>query len=167
MNLPFIRTRRRANLVGFLICGGLMGYALFAQHALNLAPCPLCILQRVAVIAMGIIFLAAAVHSPASTGARMYSLLLIVAAAAGAGVAGRHVWLQSLPLDQVPACGPGLGYMLEFFPLFDALDMIFAGSGECAKIDWVFLGLSMPAWVLIVLSILAAFGVISNWRLSR
>ncbi len=154
-------TFRTACLLGFLACAGLMGYALYAQHVLGLEPCPLCILQRMAVIATGIVFLAAALHAPAGFGRWIYGGLATVAAAIGAGVAGRHVWLQSLPPDQVPACGPGYEYMMEAFPLTKALSMIFTGSGECAEVDWQLLGLSMPWWTLFAFVGLALWALLS------
>lgn len=140
---------RTLALLGFLACAALMAYALYAQHVLGLEPCPLCIFQRVAVIATGVVLLVAALHGPLAGGRWVYSVLAATAAGIGAGVAGRHVWLQSLPADQVPACGPGLDYMMEAFPLGQTLRMVFSGSGECAEVDWTFLGLSMPAWTLI------------------
>ena len=156
--------RRQLNLAGFIACVGMMGYALYAEHVLMLTPCPLCVFQRMAVIGLGIVFLVAAIHNPAGKGRYVYTLLLAAAAAAGAGVAGRHVWLQSLPADEVPACGPGFDYIVDAFPLADALKMIFSGSGECATIDWQFLGLSMPAWVLISVVTLGGFGIWNNLR---
>ena len=126
-----------------------MAYALYAEHVLFLMPCPLCILQRIAVISMGVVFLVSAIHDPTGFGRKIYAALVAIAATAGAVVAGRHVWLQVMPEDQVPACGPGYDYIIESFPFSEALALIFAGSGECADIDWSFLGLSMPAWVLI------------------
>jgi disulfide bond formation protein DsbB len=155
---------RLANAYGVLACAGLMAYALYAQHGLGLEPCPLCILQRVAVIALGGLFLAAALHPAGATGRRVYALLLGFVALVGSGVAGRHVWLTTLPPERVPACGPGLDFMLETFPLRDALGMVLSGSGECAKGAWRLLGLSMPAWVLIALLCLGVFGVACNWR---
>jgi disulfide bond formation protein DsbB len=140
---------RKSMLLGALVCAALMAYALYAQYVQNLEPCPLCVFQRVAVIACGVIFLLGALHNPGRIGAIIYSLLLIVAAGAGAIVAGRQVWLQSLPPDKVPACGPGLSYMLETLPFRDMLATVFMGSGECAKIDWRFLDLTMPAWTLV------------------
>lgn len=155
---------RTGNLLAALACAGLMGYALYSQHVLGYEPCPLCIFQRVAVLALGAVFLLAAVHGPGPRGRRAYSLLLLLAAAGGAGVAGRHLWLQSLPPERVPACGPGLDYMLESFPFTEVLQTVLSGSGECAEINWRFLGLAMPAWVLISLVLLGAFGVWNNWR---
>ena len=157
-------SRRVLNLVGFAVCAGLMGFALYAQHVLLLQPCPLCVLQRVAVISLGIVFLVAALHNTAGLGRIIYAVLLGLAVAGGAIVAGRHAWLQQLPPDQVPACGPGLDYMLETFSLGETMNMVFSGSGECAEIVWQFLGLSMPAWVLLWLFGLGAAGVWNNVR---
>jgi disulfide bond formation protein DsbB len=156
--------RRQLNAAGFVACAGMMGYALYAEHVLLLTPCPLCVFQRMAVISLGIVFLVATIHNASGAGRYVYSFLVAAAAGAGAGVAGRHVWLQSLPADEVPACGPGFDYIVDAFPLADALKMIFSGSGECATIDWQFLGLSMPAWVLICVVALGAFGIWNNLR---
>jgi len=156
MTLP---NRRVLNFAGFLCCAGLMGFALFAQHVLLLDPCPLCVLQRVVVISIGIVFLISALHNPRGWGRRIYAVLLAIVAVAGAGVAGWHVRLQNLPPSEVPACGPGLDYMLENFPLGDAMQMVFKGSGECADVVWSLLGLSMPAWVFIAVTGLGVAGV--------
>lgn len=150
------------NLAGFLACSAMMGYALYAQHQLLLEPCPLCVLQRLATISLGVIFLLAALHNPYGFGRRIYALLIFLAAGAGLGVAGWHVWLQNLPADKVPACGPGFDYMLDAFPLSEALRLIFAGSGECANSDWSFLGLTMPAWVAICFVFLLVYGLWVN-----
>jgi disulfide bond formation protein DsbB len=156
------RLRRRLNLAGFLACTGLMAYALYAEHFLLLEPCPLCIFQRLAVILLGIVFVLAALHNPQGTGRIVYGVLLGVVAATGAAIAAWHIRLQNLPPDQVPSCGPGFDYILDSFPLSEALRLIFTGSGECAAIDWSFLGLSMPAWVLIAVAGIGAFGVWNN-----
>jgi len=161
MDLP---GRRILNMAGLLACAGLMGYALYAQYVLYLDPCPLCVLQRVAVIGLGVVFLVATIHGPGVAGSRVYAALLGLVAAAGAGVAGRHVWLQNLPPEEVPACGPGLGYILDTNPLGEALAKVFKGSGECADIDWQLMGLSMPAWVLIAILATGAFGIWNNLR---
>ena len=163
INFP-IPTRRVLNIAGFLACVGMMGFALYAQHGLLLDPCPLCILQRFAVIGLGIVFLLAAFHNPVGFGRYLYAGLLLLIAAGGATVAGRHAWLQRLPEDQLPACGPGLDYMWENFPFAEAINMVFMGSGECAEIVWQFLGLSMPEWVLINVIGLGSIGVWNNLR---
>ena len=156
--------RRRLNLAGFLACVAMMGFALFSQHVLLLDPCPLCIFQRSAVILLGLVLLAAALHDPGSSGARVYAVLVGIVAAGGAAVAGWHVRLQNLPPDEVPSCGPGFGYIVDNFPLSEALSLIFQGSGECAEVAWRFLGLSMPTWVVISLLGLGIAGVWNNLR---
>lgn len=157
-------TVRTGNAVGAAVCAGLMGYALYAQYGLGLEPCPLCILQRVAVMGLGVVFFMAALHPAGVVGRRIYAVLLGLVSLAGSGVAGRHVWLTMLPPERVPACGPGLDFMLESFPLRDALSMVLSGSGECAEVEWRLLGLSMPVWVLMALIGLGAFGIVWNWR---
>lgn len=132
-----------------LVCMGLLAYAYYSQFELGLEPCPLCIMQRVAFIAFVVVALIAAAHGPKGWGRRAYGLLGLLALTTGAGVAGRHVWLQHLPPDEVPACGPGLDFMLENFTLSKTLVKAFTGSGECAEVKWRFLGLSMPEWTLI------------------
>ena len=140
----------------------MMAYALYAQHVLLLEPCPLCVFERMATIGTGAVFLLAALHNPNGSARWVYTVLLAIAAGSGIAVAARHVWLQNLPADKVPACGPGFDYIVDAFPLSEALRLIFSGSGECASIDWSFLGLSMPAWVLVCLSLLAAVGIFAN-----
>lgn len=160
--------RRRLNLAGVAIVIGLMAYALFAQYALGLEPCPLCSFQRAAFVSVGIVLLIAGIHGPRGAGARVYAFLGVLTAAVGSGISGWHVYIQNLPEDQVPACGPGLGYMLDAFSTSEMLRMVFTGSGECHDINWVFLGLSMPAWALIWFVILGSLAVAANWtRLIR
>jgi disulfide bond formation protein DsbB len=166
VSLEKLPSRRVVNLAGFAVCCGLMGFALFAQYVLLLDPCPLCVFQRVAVIAIGLIFLLAALHNPSGAGRIVYGLLLLPVTVAGATVAGRHAWLQQLPPDQVPSCGPGLDYMIQTLPFTEMLSKVFQGSGECAEIVWQFLGLSMPAWVLVWLIALGTAGVWNNFRSS-
>src|SRR5690606_27527502 len=100
--------RRLANALGFVACAGLIAYALYAEHVLGLTPCPLCIFQRVAVIAVGVLFLLAALHNPGRTGARVYGVLTGLAALGGVAIAARHVWIQAQPPGTVAACGADL-----------------------------------------------------------
>jgi len=158
---------RLLNGLGAIACAAMMAYALYAEHQLLLEPCPLCVFQRVAAIALGAVFLVAALHDPRGWGRRVYAMLVLLTAGAGLGVAARHVWLQNLPADEVPACGPGLDYIVDAFPLSDALRMIFTGSGECATVDWRFLGLSMPAWVAICFALLLLLGIAANLTRTR
>lgn len=140
---------RRWSLVGLAFCALMMGVALALQHVAGLTPCPLCILQRLAVLAAALVFLVAVIHNPRGRGGIAYGVLGLVAAGAGAAVAGRHVWLQSLPPSEVPSCGPGLDYMMEVLPLWDVLSRVLSGSGECAEIDGLWWGLTLPQWTLI------------------
>ena len=155
---------RPGNLVGVGACVALMAYALYAQYQLHLEPCPLCIFQRVAVIAVGIFFALAAVHNPARIGARVYGVLIALVALAGIGVAARHIWIQAQPPGTVAACGAGLDYMMDIMPLVDVVKKVLTGSGECGKVDWTLLGLSMPWWVLFALVGLGAWGVWVNCK---
>jgi len=157
-------TARTANLFGFLACAGLLAYAYYAQNVLHLEPCPLCIFQRVGVFATGVIFGLAAAHDPVAWGRRVYAVLLVLAALATAGVAMRQLYIQSLPPGTIAACGASLDFMLKVFPLTDVLVKVLTGSGECAKVDWRFLGLAMPAWVLIAAVSLGGYGVWANVR---
>ena len=158
---------RIGNLAAFAVCVGMMAFALYSQYVWLLEPCPLCIFQRVSLIALGTMFLIAGLHAAGTTGRIVYAGLIGVAAASGIGVAGRHVWLQNLPKDQVPACGPGLDFMMDTFPFLEVLTMVLSGSGECAEVSWRFLGLTMPAWALIWFIVLGAWGVWLNWANRR
>ena len=141
-----------------------MAYALYTEYGpLHLDPCPLCIFQRVAMIALGVVFAVAALHAPAGLTARVYAVLGGLVAATGLSISSWHVHVQNLPADQVPACGPGLDYMWQAFPFLDVLKMVFTGSGECHTINWSFLGLSMPFWVGISFVLLGALIVAVNW----
>jgi len=159
--------RRNANLLGLLWCVGLMAYALFVQYGLHEEPCPLCILQRVAVMVVGALFLVAFLHNPADRGARVYGALIDLAAVAGIFVAARHVWIIAQPPGTVAECGASLDYMMDVLPLHEVLGKVLSGSGECAKVTWRFLGLSMPAWVLMNLVVLGVLGVVANFVLKR
>lgn len=157
----FSRLHPRAGyLVGFLVCAGMIAFALYLQHFQGQEPCPLCILQRVTWIALGFVFLVAAIHGPGRAGALVYGALLFIIAAVGVGIAGRHVWLQHLPRDQVPACGPDLDFMLEQFPLSETLRRVLSGTGECAETGWTFLGLSIAGWSLLWLTAMAVFVIV-------
>ena len=158
---------RLAYLLALLVCLGLMGAALYLQYVEHQEPCPMCILQRIAYIALMALFLVAAVHKPARTGAVVYGALMLLVAVAGGTVAARQVWLQHLPKDLVPACGPGLDYLMRQFPLYDALKKVLAGSGECAEVGWRFLGLSIAGWSLVWFVLLGAYVIYVAMRAPR
>lgn len=135
--------------LGFAACAGAMSFALFVEYGLGYEPCPLCVVQRVAMIAAGVVFLLGTLHAPRGAGRWIYAGGAALAAGAGAGVAGRHVWLQSLPADQVPACGPTLDYLMDMLPFTEVLMTVLRGDGNCAIVDAAFLGISLPGWTLI------------------
>ena len=152
----WLSSRRAGYLAGFAVCAALMSYAFYLQYVMDLEPCPLCMFQRVALTAIGFVFLLAALHGPRRGGAWGYAILQLLIGGAGIGLAARHLWIQSLPADQVPACGMGIGYMLDTLPFFDVIERTLKGSGECAKVDLV-LGLSIPAWTLGLFALLIAW----------
>ncbi|MCG8324135.1 MAG: disulfide bond formation protein B [Thiotrichales bacterium] len=143
----------------FLCCAGLMGFGLYLEHVEGIEPCPLCILQRMAYIVVAIVALLAAIHGTEHVMKKIYGGLILLTSIAGGGVAARQVWLQHLPPDQVPECGPGYDYLMEVFPLDEALGMIFTGSGECAEVDWTFLSFSIAEWSLLMFGILGVASV--------
>lgn len=146
---------RNLFFLAFLCSVLIMLGALYLEHGVGLEPCPLCILQRLAVIGFGLVCLIAALHGPARVGQRVYAALALLMAAAGAGVAGRQIWLQQVPADQLPACLPSLDYMLEALPFQEVLRLMLHGSADCAKISWTLFGISLPEW-----SLLAFIGMI-------
>ena len=139
---------RLIHLAVFLACAALMAFGLYLQHAEGLEPCPLCILQRYAFVVSGVIALVASIHGPGRIGAWIYGFLLVLAAGTGAGIAGRQTWLQHNPPKALD-CGPDLAYMIDSFPLGEILPKIFKGEGDCAKVVWKFVGLSIPEWALL------------------
>ena len=156
--------RRPLNFVGFLICAGLIAYALYAQFHLGLDPCPLCIFQRIGIAAVGVIFLIAALHDPRGWGTRVYAVLIATAALVTVAVAARQLYIQHLPPGAIPSCGAPLSMMLKFMPLTAVIRKVLTGSGECSVINWRFLGLAMPAWVLIWAAFLGIAGAVANGR---
>ena len=161
------RNQQRAGYaLGFIVCAALVGAALYLQYGMGEEPCPLCIFQRVCYFAIGAVCLIAALHGPARAGAWIYGSVLLLCAATGAGIAGRQVWLQHLPKDRLPQCGPPLDFMLERFPFMQVLEKVLKGSGECAEVGWKFLGLSIAGWSL-VWFILCIIGVVVLTRHTR
>ena len=151
-------------LLVLLCCAALLGFALYIQYVDFLDPCPLCILQRVIFLWIGVVALLAVLHNPRRTGQRVYAWLVGLGAVAGASIAGRHTWLQNLPPGEVPECGPGLNYMLDNFPLSEVLSTVLYGSGSCAEVEWEFLGLSMPMWTLVWY---VGLGIMTLWLVYR
>ena len=141
---------RKFFIVIFTICIGLLIFGLYLEHVHGLEACPLCIFQRIAYTVIIFIALIGAIHNPRNLLQIIYKLLMVISSITGAAIAGRQIWLQHLPPELVPECGPGFDYMFNVFPFGEALKMIFTGSGECAEVKWRFIGLSIAEWSLIM-----------------
>lgn len=157
-------SNRWLNLAGALVVTALYSAALFLQYVLHQEPCPLCMLQRVIFILIGGLYLLAAVHHPRRLGSRIYAILIALFALGGVATASRHIWLQHLPKDQVPACGPGLDYLLQNFPLSEVWQELIHGSGECAEKGWTFLSLGIPEWALVWFVLLGGWALYIGFR---
>lgn len=160
MPLPSVR---QTNLLLFVAGVLLILSGVYMEHVMKLEPCPLCITQRAFFDLIGILGLIAAIHNPSQRGVRIYAALGIAAAIGGAYFAQHQIWLQSLPKDQVPACGPGLAYMFEVFPFMEAMKMLLQGDGTCAEVQKI-MGLSIPKWSLMAF---AGLAVVNGWQLLR
>jgi disulfide bond formation protein DsbB len=156
--------RRLPNFVGFVLCAALTAYALYSQFHQGLEPCPLCIFQRIGIALTGLLFLLAALHHPRGAGRTVYALLIALGALATAAVAARHVYVQHLPPGSLPSCGAPLSMLLKFTPLWQVIKKVLTGSGECGAVNWRFLGLAMPTWVLLWALALGALGLRANLR---
>jgi disulfide bond formation protein DsbB len=143
----------------FLACAGLIAFALYLQEEVGLEPCPMCILQRYAFIALGLVALAGAIHGPKGLALKLYGGLVALFAIAGGGVAIRHIWVQHFP-PKVETCGADLDFLVSSFPLSKALPKIFQGTGSCSAVDWTMLGMSIPEWALVAF---AGFAAVSVW----
>ncbi len=145
----------------FLSCAGLMAYALYAQYVLKFEPCMLCMVQRVFMVALGITAGLAALHNPKGAGWLVYGLICTFWATAGAYVAARHVYLQGLPFEQLEGCSPSFEYVLKNYDWLKVFQAFFIRDQDCGKIDWTFLGQSMPRWVLVWF---ITMGILTLWR---
>jgi len=154
-------SKRTEFFLGFLACFSMLAVGAYFQFVENMAPCPLCISQRIAILATGIILLTASIHNPSSTkGIRYYAFSGATTALIGSGISARHVWLQNLPPEEVPECSPGLSYIFENFPLTETINLMLNGTGECADVLWTLFGISIPGWTFvafIALAILSLF----------
>lgn len=150
----------------FAACAALLGVGLYLQHVVGLEPCPMCIMQRYAFVALALVALVAAIHAPRRTGAVVYGGLLLVVALAGGAVAAQQSRLQLSP-PSLAECGPGFAYMMESFGFAEALPMMFRGAGDCSAIDWTLLGLTIANWSLLCFIAIAAFSIAMMWRGAR
>ncbi len=140
---------RLFTLLPTVVCGSLLVYALYVEYELFLAPCNLCILQRVAFVAIGMLYLLASFKPVLGWGRKIFGILILIASGVGIGIAGRHVWMQGLPTELVPDCGPSLQMMMENSSIWSSVSSVLSASGSCADIQWEYWGLSMPTWTLI------------------
>lgn len=138
-------------------CALLLASGYYLQYVEGQDPCPLCHVQRGFYYACGAVFLVGALHGAGSV---WYAIAGFIFALGGAGVAARQVWLQHLPPELVPACGPDLFYMLQTFPLWRTIEKLFTGTGQCAEVKWRFLGLSIAEWSL---AWFVALAVVALW----
>jgi disulfide bond formation protein DsbB len=152
-------------LFGLMSCIIMTGVAAYFQLVEELEPCPLCISQRIMLVLVAVVMLLAVIHNPGRLGVRVYSVLATIAALLGAGVSARHIWLQHLPPDEVPECGPGLQYIFENFPLAETFKLMLNGTGECAEVLWTFMGLSIPGWTLVAFLVLTIVSLSQFWNI--
>lgn len=162
---PFRWSFRAQFLAGFLGCVALLLYAIKTQLYDGLEPCPLCIFQRIAYAALAVVFLIGGLHAPRSSGGRgFYGVLVLAASLVGIGIAGRHVWLQTLPPELAPSCGPPLSFLQETLGPFELVRKVLTGSGNCGDVDWTLFGMSMPAWSLVGFVLLGAWGLFAAFK---
>lgn len=150
--------------LGAAACALLLGYGFYLQYFDGQDPCPLCLVQRGFYFGLLFVFAAGALHGPRRTGNAAYSVLALLLAGGGAATAGRQVWLQHLPPELVPQCGPDLYFMLDNFPMTKVLTNLLRGSGQCAEVKWTFLGFSIAEWSLLWF---VAFGLLALWAAFR
>lgn len=146
--------------LGFVACVFMLATGAFFQFVKELEPCPLCISQRLAILLVGVIFLIAALHNPSIKGIKIYAVLGTIAALIGSALSIRHLWIQNMPAEEVPECGPGLSYIFENLPLINTIKAMLNGTGECADVLWTFLGISIPGWTLVAFIFLGAMSLL-------
>lgn len=155
---------RLSFLLGFILAVLVMAVALYLEHVVGLAPCPLCIVQRLCIMGFGLVCFVAALHKPGPTGCRVYALTALLCTLAGGAVAWRQVWLQTLPPESLPSCLPSLEYMLEALPFQEIVRLFLRGTADCAEVNWTLLNLSIPEWSLLLF---IGLSVASLWQLLR
>ncbi|MYI88709.1 MAG: disulfide bond formation protein B [Gammaproteobacteria bacterium] len=158
---------RTTNAVVFLACVGLLATAYYMEYVMYLEPCPLCMVQRIAFVLVGLTCLSGFLHNPGRRGRISYSIVQLTFCVIGAASAGRHIWLQNAPVDKIPECFPGISTIFARNPLFDAVAIVFSGTGECAEISWTFLGLTIPEWAMVAFVCFACVAIYQLARIKR
>ena len=151
--------------VGFVSCISMLGIGAYLHFVEHLEPCPLCISQRIGLLAVGVLMLIAALHNPGIAGIKRYAIAGAILASIGGSISIRHIWIQHLPPDQVPECGPGLDYVFENFPLAETIKLMLSGTGDCAIVDWTLLGFSIPELTLLAFLGLAGLSLLQIWNI--
>lgn len=148
--IPTVKSLRPMMLLGLLITGSMFASAMYMQHVMYLDPCPLCIVTRVIVLTLAILFLGALIINPATWGRRILGIMFTLASLSGVIVSSRHSWLQHFPPSSEGSCGPGLNYWMDNLPASEVIQNVFKGTAECSEVSWKFIGLSIPEWSLIM-----------------
>lgn len=151
-------------LIGFVGSLALMAGALYLEHWVGLVPCPMCIVQRICVIGFGLVCLIGALHGPGQTGRRLYALLALLFVIVGGATAGRQIWLQSVPADQLEACLPSLEFMVQALPFQEVVRLVFMGTADCAEVGWTLFGMSLPEWSLLAFVGMAVYCLVQLLR---
>jgi len=145
-------------------CAVLMGVGLYLEHVVGLEPCPLCVMQRIFFILVGVVALIAGIQAPGKRGRRIYGVVLLLLAAAGAATAGRQVYLQTVPAEELAACLPSLDYMMQALPFQEIIRLVLHGTADCAEVNWTLFGLSIPEWSLLAFVLLMALSLVKVFR---
>lgn len=165
MRLPAIRVMF---VLGFFTTLALLAFAVHLQLIGGLMPCPLCQLQRFVLVIIGLLCLVAAIHNPVKKGVKRYATFIILFALIGASLAARQVWLQlHPPLENIATCGASFSYLMTTLPILDALWLAMKGTGDCSKIVWHFLGISMPGWTLLAFIFYFLLAISQYWRVRK
>ncbi|WP_421848704.1 disulfide bond formation protein B [Marinomonas sp.] len=161
----FLSARRFHGLVAF-VAFALLAVAFYMEYQMGLEPCPLCMLQRIVFFCVGVVSLVSALTS-SEKARKVFSWMVVVLSFAGAALAIRHLYLQSLPMDELPACLPGLSYMFEVFPWQEIMQAMVMGTGECGDVVWTLFGISIPGWTLVAFIGMAIINIVIALRISK
>lgn len=154
----FLSARRFHGLVS-LLAFALLAVAFYMEYQMGLEPCPLCMLQRIVFLCVGLVSLTSALTN-SQAARRFLSWIVVALSLIGGALAIRHLYLQQLPEDQLPACLPGLSYMFDVFPWQDIMQAMIMGTGECGDVVWTFLSISIPGWTLVAFAVMAVINII-------
>lgn len=161
----FLSARRFHGLVAFAAFA-LLAVAFYMEYQMDLEPCPLCMLQRIVFFCVGVVSLVSAL-TVSEKARKVFSWMVVVLSFVGAALAIRHLYLQSLPMDELPACLPGLSYMFEVFPWQEIMQAMVMGTGECGDVVWTLFGISIPGWTLVAFIGMAIVNMVIALRVNK